>query len=42
MVPMHEGEGAKPINQDAIAQGYVWTGELILSNPRYTWRLVTA
>ena len=42
MVPMHEGEGAKPINQDAIAQGYVWTGELILSNPRYTWRLITA
>lgn len=42
MVPMHAGEGAKPINQDAIAQGYVWTGELVLSNPRYTWRLVTA
>lgn len=42
MVPMHDGDGAKPINQDAIAQGYVWTGELILENPRYTWRLVTA
>lgn len=42
MVPMHEGEGAKPINQDAIAQGYVWTGELVLSNPRFTWRLITA
>lgn len=42
MVPMHDGDGAKPINQDAVAQGYVWTGELVLSNPRYTWRLITA
>lgn len=42
MVPMHDGEGAKPINQDAIAQGYVWTGELIVKNPRFQWRLRTA
>lgn len=42
MVPFHEGDGAKPINQDAIAQGIVWTGEMVLSNPRFTWRLVTA
>lgn len=42
MVPMHAGEGAKPINQDAIAQGYVWTGELALTNPRFSWRLITA
>ena len=42
MVPFHEGDGAKPINQDAIAQGIVWTGEAVLSNPRYSWRLITA
>lgn len=41
-VPMHDGDGAKPINQDAIAQGYVWTGELIMKNPRYQVRLITA
>lgn len=42
MVPFHEGDGAKPINQDAIAQGVVWTGEMVLANPKYTWRLQTA
>jgi len=42
MVPMHDGDGAKPINQDAIAQGYVWTGELIVKNPRFQIRLRTA
>lgn len=41
MVPMHDGDGAKPINQDAIAQGYVWTGELIMRNPRFQVRLIT-
>ncbi len=41
-VPMHDGDGAKPINQDAIAQGYVWTGELIMKNPRFQVRLITA
>lgn len=42
MVPMHDGDGAKPVNQDAIAQGYVWTGELIFKNPRFQTRLITA
>lgn len=41
MVPMHDGDGAKPVNQDAIAQGYVWTGELIVKNPRFQTRLIT-
>lgn len=41
-VPFHPGDGAKPINQDAIAQGIEWAGELVLNNPRYTWRLITA
>lgn len=42
MVPMHDGDGAKPVNQDALAQGYVWTGELVVKNPRYQYRLITA
>lgn len=42
MVPMHDGDGAKPVNQDAIAQGYVWTGELVMKNPRFQVRLITA
>lgn len=42
MVPLFPGDGAQPINQDAIAQGLVWNGELVLSNPRYSWRLITA
>lgn len=39
MVPLFPGDGAQPINQDAIAQYLVWNGELVLKNPRYTWRL---
>lgn len=42
MVPVHDGDGAKPINQDAIAQGLVWTGELVLDNPRFQVRITTA
>lgn len=42
MVPFHDGDGAKPINQDAIAQGIMWNGELVLGNPRFSWRLQTA
>lgn len=42
MVPLFEGDGARPINQDAIVQYLVWNGEMVLKNPRYTWRLVTA
>lgn len=40
MVPLFPGEGAKPVNQDAIAQYLVWTGEMTVINPRYTWRLI--
>lgn len=42
MVPLFPGDGAQPINQDAVAQGLVWNGELVLSNPRYSARLITA
>lgn len=42
MVPLFPGDGAQPINQDATAQGLVWNGELVMSNPRFSWRLVTA
>ena len=36
---LFDGEGQKPINQDAIAQFIGWEGELVLSNPLFTWRL---
>lgn len=39
MVPLFPGEGAMPINQDAVAQYLVWNGEMVLENPRYSWRL---
>lgn len=42
MTPLFEGDGARPINQDAIVQYLVWNGEMVLKNPRYTWRLNTA
>jgi hypothetical protein len=42
MVPLFPGDGAQPINQDAIAQYLVWNGELALENPRFTSRLITA
>ncbi len=42
MVPLFPGDGAQPINQDAVAQFLVWNGELVLKNPRFTWRLRTA
>lgn len=41
MVPLFPGDGAQPINQDAIAQFLVWNGELVLKNPRFQWRLIT-
>ena len=41
-VPLFPGEGAMPINQDAIAQYLAWNGELVLSNPRYSFRIITA
>ncbi len=41
-VPFHPGDGMRPINQDAVAQGIVWSGQLVLENPLFTWRLETA
>lgn len=38
--PLFEGGGQMPINQDAIAQFLVWVGELALTNPLYSWRLI--
>lgn len=35
---LFEGEGMKPINQDAIAQYIGWMGELTNNNPLFTWR----
>lgn len=40
-VPFHPGDGMRPINQDAIAQGVVWTGQLVLENPLSQVRLLT-
>lgn len=40
-VPFHPGDGMRPINQDAVAQGIVWSGQLVLENPLFTWRLKT-
>lgn len=36
---LFDGDGAMPINQDAIAQFIGWEGELTLTNPLYSWRL---
>lgn len=36
---LFEGEGMKPINQDAIAQFIGWRGELTQVNPLFHWRL---
>jgi hypothetical protein len=35
---LFEGEGQKPINQDAIAQYLGWMGELTQVNPLFHWR----
>ena len=35
---LFEGDGQKPINQDAIAQYIGWMGELTLTTPLFTWR----
>jgi hypothetical protein len=40
--PFHPGEGMRPINQDAIAQGIEWAGEFVVENPRHQVRVVTA
>lgn len=41
-VPFHEGGGARPINQDAIAQGILWAGQFVMENPLSNFRLITA
>lgn len=41
-VPFHPGDGMRPINQDAVAQGIVWSGQLVVENPLFTVRLETA
>ena len=41
-VPFHPGNGMRPINQDAVAQGIVWSGQLVLENPLFTVRVITA
>lgn len=38
-VPFHPGNGLRPINQDAVAQGIVWSGQLVLENPLFTVRV---
>lgn len=40
-VPFHPGDGLRPINQDAYAQGIVWSGQMVLENPLFSWRLET-
>lgn len=41
-VPFHPGNGLRPINQDAIAQGIVWSGGLVLENPLFSVRVDTS
>lgn len=41
-VPFHPAGGMRPINQDAVAQGIVWSGQMVLENPLFTVRLITA
>lgn len=40
-VPFHPGNGMRPINQDAVAQGIVWSGQMVLENPLFTYRIRT-
>lgn len=40
-VPFHPGDGMRPINQDAVAQGIVWSGGLVLENPLFSYRIRT-
>lgn len=39
MDTLFDGDGAMPINQDAIAQFLVWNGQFVISNPLFSWRL---
>ena len=36
---LFEGDGMKPINQDAIVQYIGWMGELTMTNPLFNWKL---
>lgn len=36
---LFDGDGAMPINQDAIANYLVWFGQFVLGDPQYSWRL---
>ncbi|QDP53766.1 MAG: putative major head protein [Prokaryotic dsDNA virus sp.] len=38
-VPFHPGDGMRPVNQDAMAQGIVWTGQPVVENPLSMVRL---
>lgn len=40
-VPFHPAGGMRPINQDAVAQGIVWSGQLVVENPLSMVRLET-
>lgn len=40
-VPFHPGNGIRPINQDAVAQGIVWSGQMVLENPLFSYRIRT-
>ena len=35
---LFEGDGQRPINQDAVAQYIGWMGELTMVNPLFNWR----
>ncbi len=39
MDKLFEGDGQKPINQDAVAQYLGFMGELTMTNPLFNWRL---
>ena len=41
-VPFHPAGGLRPINQDAMAQGIVWSGQFVNENPLSQVRLITA
>lgn len=41
-VPFHPGDGIRPINQDAFAQGIVWSGQFVVENPLSQVRIATA
>lgn len=41
-VPFHPGDGIRPINQDAWAQGIVWSGQFVVENPLHQVRVITA